>query len=125
MRYEEVRPVSRDEADAAFSSGSPEAISRALVSIAYHDDDWRWVQDTCIAFTNYPDPQVSGLAVTCLGHLARIHGTLDMEKVLPVLQKLRSDPKIAGRVDDALDDIEMYLHNKAKSSRLSRGLDPH
>jgi hypothetical protein len=114
MRYEEVKPVSRDEAEVALSSGSPDALSRTLLSMAYHDDDWRWVQDTCITFTNHPDPEVSALAVTCLGHLARIHGVLDTDKVLPVLEKLRKDPKIAGRVDDALDDIKMYLQDQVE-----------
>jgi hypothetical protein len=119
MKYGKVTPMSRAEAEVALSSGSPDAINRALLSLAYHDNDWHWVQDTCIKFTNYPDPQVSGLAVTCLGHLARIHQVLDTEKVLPILQKLRCDPKIAGRVEDALDDIDMYLHERIKTDKSS------
>jgi len=116
MRYKEAEPISRREAEVAFSSGSPERISDALVSAAFFDPDWRWVQDICIQYANHSDLQISGMAVTCFGHLARIHGNLEMERVLPILQKLRKDPKLAGKVDDALDDINMYIHDEPSPS---------
>ena len=59
--------------------------------------------------SEHAHPAVTGLAVTSLGHIARIHRQLDLDKVLPVLEKLRSDPEIGGRVEDALDDIRKYL----------------
>jgi hypothetical protein len=109
MILDEVKPITRTEAEAGLTSGIPDKICDALIRITYHDPDWRWVQDMCLELASHSDPQVSGLAVTCLGHLARIHGFLDVEKVLPTLRRLRDDPKISGRVADALDDIKMYL----------------
>jgi hypothetical protein len=81
----------------------------ALVRLALHDGDWQWVESKCIAFTDHPDAEVRGTAVTCLGHLARLHHRLDLAKVLPVLARLRSDPEMGGRVGDALDDIASYV----------------
>ncbi|SRR5713226_6625776 len=109
MILDEVKPITRTEAEANLTSGMPDKICDALIRITYHDPDWRWVQDMCLELTSHSDPQVSGLAVACLGHLARIHGVLDLEKVRPTLRKLRDDPKISGRVADALDDIKTYL----------------
>lgn len=114
MLLDDVKPITQTEAEAGLASGMPDKICDALIRITYHDPDWRWVQDTCIELANHSDPQVSGLAVTCLGHLARIHGVLDLEKVLPTLRKLRAHPKISGRVADALDDIKMYLESDFK-----------
>ena len=109
MRLDEVKPISQSEAEAGLASGMPDIICDALIRITYHDPNWHWVQDKCLELASHPDPQVSGLAVTCLGHLARIHRVLDVEKVLPTLRRLQDDPKISGRVADALDDINMYL----------------
>lgn len=114
MILDEVNPITRTDAEAGLTSGIPDKICDALIRITYHDPDWRWVQDVCLQLASHSDPQVSGLAVTCLGHLARIHGVLDMEKVLPTLSRLLDEPKISGRVADALDDINMYLERDFK-----------
>jgi hypothetical protein len=88
MQCEEVLPISREEAEAAFLSGEPESICQALVRVAFHDTHWRWVQAWCMEFARHSDCEVRGLAATCLGHLARIHRRLDLEAELPVLHEL-------------------------------------
>jgi hypothetical protein len=107
--YHNVLPITREEAEIAFTYNDPSSICDALLRVTYHDPDLFWIQDKCIEFVTFPDKIVQGLAVTCLGHLARIHGKLDTSKVIPILNGLRSDPEIGGRVEDALDDIEMFL----------------
>jgi hypothetical protein len=109
VRFHDVRPIDRAEAEAAFESGDTAAVNRALVSVAYHDPDWRWVQDVCLRFLEHDDAAVKGLAATCLGHLARIHRQLDRERVIHRLEALSDDPELRGRAEDALDDIEHYL----------------
>ena len=109
MQYKDVEPISRQDAVSAFSSGSREAIQDALVRVVLHDPDWRWAQDTCIEYAKHDDPSIVQIAVTCFGHLARIHGKLDLERVLPILQELSKSQKTAGRVEDALDDIRVFV----------------
>ena len=109
MIFDEVKPITRLEAEAGFASGITGRICDSLIRVTYHDPDWRWVQNVCLRLVNHSNGEISGLAVSCLGHLARMHRVLDVEKVLPTLRKLREDPKISGRVDDALDDIKTYL----------------
>jgi hypothetical protein len=109
MKYEQPAPMSRDDAERALQSPDPEEICAALLASALHDPDWRWVQEQCLLGLQHSSEQVRALALTCLGHVARIHGHLDMERVLPVLTELRAHPALAGRVEDVLDDIEMFL----------------
>lgn len=108
-QFHQVPPISRDDALKAFASGDSEQICKVLVSVAFHESDWRWVQDKCLEFLASDDANVSGLAATCLGHIARIHKSLDKERVVAALRQRLGDPSIAGRVEDALDDIEMFV----------------
>ncbi|WP_133164260.1 hypothetical protein [Solimonas fluminis] len=105
----DVQWASRKYALEAFASNDPKRICRALVSIAFYDDDWQWVQDKCLHYLEDNDEYLACLAATCLGHIARIHGKLDREKVLPSLHAKASDPRISSCVSDALDDIDMFV----------------
>jgi hypothetical protein len=109
MLFQEVLPISREEANAGLDSIDPGVLCNALVRVTYHDPDWRWVQTQCMRLAAHSDKNVRGLAVSCLGHLARIHGVLDTEEVLPLLNELLTDPEVAPRAEDALDDIKTFL----------------
>jgi len=109
MQYEEIDPISRSDAMAALGSANPRDICKALVRLAIHDPDLQWVQSLCIELTKHATVEVQSTAILCLGHLARIHKALDLEKVVPLLIELRKDPLLSGRVDDAMDDIEIFL----------------
>ena len=108
-QYKNPSPISRDEAEEVFANGTPAQICDALVAVTFHDKDWKWSQMQCLRFLGHTDPNVSGLAATCLGHIARIHRKLDRDLVVDALRKRLQDPKIGGRVEDALDDIEMFV----------------
>ena len=106
--YEEPLPIARDEAETIFRSQDRRAISDALVRVTFHDSDWRWVQDWCLRFAEHSDPELRGVAATCLGHLARIHRTLDWDKVILALERLRADRAVGGQAEDALADIRRF-----------------
>ena len=109
MEYHEIFPIDRCDLERMFESGNEHAIVEALLSAAYYDPDWRWVQGLCLRFLDHSDRNVRWNAATCLGHLARIHRDLDLELVLPKLQELKGDPLVASSVEDALDDIHFFL----------------
>lgn len=108
MQFQQVSPISKSEAIAALESGDSSQICNALVSIACCENDWRWAQDKCLAFLVSSSPEISGLAATCLGHIARVHKTLDKEHVVAALRKQLKNPDIAGQVEDALEDIGLF-----------------
>jgi hypothetical protein len=108
MQYQETLPISDKDAKEKLKSDDPIHITDALVRLTYHYSNWRWVQDQCLQLVNHLDPVVKGLAISCLGHLARIHKTIDTVKVLPILNSLLDDPDVGGRAEDAIDDIKMF-----------------
>jgi hypothetical protein len=109
MRYSEPLPLTRADAERIFASSDRDAVCEALVAVAFHDPDWRWVQDKCLGFTHHSEWALRAIAATCLGHLARIHGTLDFERVKPRLIELMKDPRTRGYAEDAASDIRMFM----------------
>jgi hypothetical protein len=119
LKYVGVQEISRSEAELAFNSNDTFSICQALVNIIHSDQDWLWLQSLCLKFISDVDlsdshlsdrdTAVVGLAITCLGHIARIHRKLDLQIVLPALEIAKQNEKLAGRVGDALDDIHMFL----------------
>jgi len=110
MQYHRVLPLSRGEAEAFLAGDDPAAINQALLSITFHDPDWRWVQGHCLRLAHHPSSRVRSLAGLCFGHLARIHRELDLPLVLPVLHELTQHPDTRGQAEDALSDIGIFLH---------------
>jgi hypothetical protein len=109
MQYEEIVPISRDDAAAAFqNSDDTYTVCHSLLCVALHEEDWRWALPHVLRFMMHPNPEVRGVAVTCVGYLARIHRTIDVSQVLPLLDILREDPYCARRVRDALEDIRQF-----------------
>lgn len=109
VEFKDPAPIPRKEIVKIFSSGSNDEICSALVSMSFYEEDWKWAQDRCLYFLDHPDADVRGTAVTCLGHIARIHNKLDREEVVQALKNHLHDEAIAGRIEDALDDIQMFL----------------
>ena len=109
MYLEEINPMSRRYAEAVFKQDDVEKIEEALLRVTFHDEDWRWVQSYCLQFLTHFDKDVRAVAALCLGHLACIHGTLDVAIVVPALKALLTDPDVARKASDALDDIAMFV----------------
>jgi hypothetical protein len=81
-----------------------------LVAAAFHDSDWPWIKSLCLYFAASPHGRLRLIAAVCLGHLARIHRTLDLEICLPVLMTLADeDPAVRESAEDALDDIARFV----------------
>src|SRR5438034_132702 len=113
MRYESPQPISKQAATAVFDRGVPIEVSKALIGLALNEPDWRWVQEVALGYLQGPDEALRMTAATALGHLARLHGTLDLDRVVPAVQRLLADPATEGRATDALDDIEMFAGGPA------------
>jgi hypothetical protein len=95
---------------AAIDGASVEDATDALLSITYHDSDWKWVEGILVAHLDERShTQIRSLAITCLGHLARIHRTIDSEIVVPRLRGLVHDRELGGVAEDALSDIRRFV----------------
>lgn len=84
--------------------------TEALMYICFNIDDAEWVQDKCIEIIERDgDVNLRKLAITCIGHVARIYSEINKEKVMPVLERCLKDPTFSGRAEDALQDIEIFV----------------
>ena len=109
MEYEELGPISRPEAARWLTAADVRKVSLALLRLALHDPDRAYVQEVCLSFASHPDVWVRRNTATALGHLARLHGHLDVERVKPVLADLAADPDVESWAEAALDDLNIFL----------------
>ncbi|MEU9304910.1 hypothetical protein [Streptomyces sp. NPDC048269] len=82
--------------------------TRALLALTVNDPDRSRMERIlldCLEPDN--DPQITALAITCMGHLGRIHGTVSAELVSR-LESLLEDPVLGGRAEDALGDVRWF-----------------
>lgn len=109
MEYSEPAAGDRDLLRRALERDDPRDISGQIVALALNDPDWEWLQEKCLELTGHDNPEVRGVAATCLGHIARIHRRLDRDRVVAALQAMVHDSAAGGRAEDALDDIEVFI----------------
>ncbi|MFF4312763.1 hypothetical protein [Streptomyces sp. NPDC001507] len=82
--------------------------TRALLRLTYDDPDRIRVEAVLLGcLSPEADAQIRALAVTCMGHLARIHRAVSAN-IVRRLQELLDDPELGGRAEDALDDIAAF-----------------
>lgn len=112
MQFDSVDVIDKASAETAFYSKDEQQICKALVSLALHEPDWQWVQNCFLEFLQSDNANISGISATCLGHVARIHRKLEKGKVLMALRTKLDNQEFAGVVEDALDDISVYLQVK-------------
>lgn len=109
----EIELTDRQAFVRALARGDERAAAHALVGLAVRDPDWRWVQDRCLALIADPASPLRSLSATCLGHLARIHGTHDAVRVMSALRAMARE-KGGGIAEDALDDIETCVGRRRR-----------
>ncbi|MFJ1594093.1 hypothetical protein ACIOD0_28170 [Kitasatospora albolonga] len=88
--------------------------ARALLALTYDDPDRRAVEAILLRqLSPEIDDQLRALAVTCMGHIGRIHRTVSPD-VVHRLQGLINDPALGGRAEDALDDIRSFARGNSE-----------
>jgi hypothetical protein len=107
--YEELAPISREDAAEVLGAGESSEVGVVLIRLALHDADWSYVQGVCLSQAKHPDIWVRRNVATALGHLARLHGQLDTIRVVPVLDELAGDPEIASWAEAAMHDLRIFL----------------
>jgi len=113
--YDDPEPLDRAVAEERLASADPDVVTETLVSMSLHATDWRWVQAQCAEAASHPALQVRSIVPICFGHLARIHGTIDWNVVEPVLARLGTEPRLAGQVESARDDFEVFLGRRGRN----------
>lgn len=108
MKYQNINLTDKTEVEQLLISPSEEIRSNAIVGMVNGIADVTWVQDKLLELVHDENFWVAKNAITGLGDLARIHGTLDLLKVKSALEKInRKDLK--GVIESTLADFEIFL----------------
>lgn len=87
-----------------------------LLEVVHSSDDWKWLQDLCLKLSENSHLDLSNLAITCIGHIGRMHKKLELELVVPFLQELKhNDGHLSGNAESALDDIYIFMYKGNKN----------
>jgi hypothetical protein len=122
-----MNPIRRDVADRWLSSGDPAKILRALLRLSLHGPDFAYAEQKALEYAGHPDRRVRYNAATALSHIARVHGSLDVDAVMLTLLRLSSDPEVADNAAFSLDEVEHYMKTDRRrymKPRRQRRSDP-
>lgn len=92
------------------NSDEPDTIVKGLLSLALNADDGAFVQDLMVRYSQHKNENIRGIAILCFGHIARIHGTVNKELIIPLINDALKDESafVRGHAHSALDDIELF-----------------
>lgn len=112
LQFSQPGPSDRQELEHAEQARDLSRLREAIVAVALGDPDRRWVEQKLLALTFDQDGSVRAVAALGLGHVARVHGSIDRAAVVPRLNALLADPVAAGNAENALDDIAMFTQSE-------------
>lgn len=112
-------PQTQDAIELVFRHGPLDDLRWLPIGLSLDPPDGVDVQSLCLRLSRHEDIWVRGNALMALGHLARVTGELDPERVKPVLMaglKDESD-RVCGCAADAISDIRIFLGWKFRHTR--------
>ena len=111
MTYKPIPEMTRAEIEDAVEADNPDELYIAVLAAALYSQDLEWAQSICLALSSHPHWNVRGNAVLGFGHLARLHGSLNEERIKPVIESALTDSEeyVRGQAYAAMEDVEQYL----------------
>jgi hypothetical protein len=113
--YKEPVAPSDSEWQALVNSGDTHALCEAIIGRALNSTDWEATQNEMLDLLHHPDDGIKMTAILGLGHIARIHKTLDVNTVVSVLEKMKNSDLLRGRIEDVLGDIRMFVSTSTET----------
>lgn len=107
--YDEPSDISKVEFSEIVANGTAESKCEAAVRAVHSIADYDWLVAEFKSLLKDPNIEVRGVAATCIGHLARLHDEANKEQLIEILNSVSEDADIQGRVEDAMDDIGIFL----------------
>lgn len=110
MSFEPPDRAWRADMLARIANGDQGEAADALLSLVNYDPERVWLEEILVGIVKDPDAgPLRSLAVTCLGHVARLHRAIDQQNVVPLLEQLTADPVLGGVAQEALDDVDVFV----------------
>jgi hypothetical protein len=81
----------------------------ALLRLSLNGPDFAYAERMAVEHAFHPDVWVRRNAATALSHVARLHGSVDLDSVMRTLVAQLEDPDVADWADYSLDELELYM----------------
>jgi len=111
-----IRCRSREEITASLSSGSPNKIRDALISVCYWDKDWKWALQQLRRFAEHGDDLVLWVVATGVGFIAAFNGEIDEHEARSILTRLKANANsaVVAAAEEAESDIEHFVVHRQR-----------
>ena len=118
-RHERHTPQTPDAIETVVRHGPLDDLRWLPIGLSLDPPDGVDVQSLCLRLSRHGDSWVRGNAFLALGHLARVTGDLDPERVRPALKAgLKDDSGIVRvRAADAISDVRIFMGWKFPRTR--------
>jgi uncharacterized protein YfeS len=121
--YRQPAPLGRDDLERARADHDVPTIREATIALALTEPDRQWMERQLVELMRDADGSVRSIAALAVGHLARVHGQIDLEGVTPMLWDLLEDSETAGNAANALDDISTFVLHANADNGITRVVD--
>jgi len=108
MQYENFFFDNKHEVEGILNHGSPEEKVGAIIGAINGVDDSEWLQEICLRYCHDSDFWVSKAAINGLGDIARLHRSLDKNRVVSVLGSIK-DQRLLPIVRQTIQDITFFM----------------
>lgn len=99
------------EVERLLAQGSWEQLMLLPLGVGWNWPDWRYAQSVCLRLAEHQDAAIRANACQGLSYIAQRCGRLDKRLVRPVLlRELRTQVEFRWRIEEALADINHFLH---------------
>lgn len=112
MKYEEIKKIDSSNLLSELGSLDEDKKLNALLHLVLNENNYNLAMKTTLEFSDNESELIKGCAIECFGHIARIYGKLELEKVNNIINtNLRQKPSkfLLGKILDAKDDIEIFI----------------
>jgi hypothetical protein len=106
--YECPKAVTKEVAELALSEDDGMKLCSILISVALFENDFPWAQNLIFSNVLSKHQHIAQAAVIAVGHLARIHGKINMDKLNVLFEGVLFKSELSGSIQDTLDDIEIF-----------------
>ena len=109
LKYQEIKENSLEYLYKALEKDDLKKISTAMVGFVLREKNWKKAEDIILRCLDDKRSSVREAAVGCIGDIARIHGKINIDKVSEKFKNMQKNEIIQGRIEDALDDIFIFV----------------
>ncbi len=116
VKYEPIKKYSKVDIEKAVAGNNADELLLMVLSVALYSDDFEYAENFCVQLSNHEHFNVRGNAIQGLGHIARIHGKLNENKVKPIIESASKDKNkiVRSNAIDAKDTKQFLNWNFSK-----------